>query len=150
MSEAIQRQFLILASGGISFLNDFVSDVRLSAREHIFGTTGLKFTKFFVQVNKFIVAVFRSSYSSDALFASSFIDDVILSHDNGSDGDMQILLQRRRCSVVCRLTTLLRDAGCVMSQMTVGAESKRLVCGRECRGRSLRCTIALLLPHRRR
>ena len=81
--------------------------VRLSAREHISGTTCANFTKFCVHVTS--VAVARSS--SDGV--SSFVDNVMLSYNKPRGGMLRP--QPRHCSVVCRLTLLLRRISSVMS-----------------------------------
>jgi len=51
---------------------------------------------------------------SDTLYTSGFIDDVVFAH-NGSYGGISISLQRRRCSVVRRLTPLLLGVSWVLS-----------------------------------
>jgi len=68
---------------------------------HISGTTCPDFTKFSV-----LVARVRGSVltwrRSDMLFISGFVDDRLFSY-NGPYGSMPIPLQRRPCSVLCRI-----------------------------------------------
>ena len=51
--------------------------------------------------------------------------------------------QRRRCSVVRRLTPLLLGVGCVVSRTTAGAETRRVHCARGVGGGVCECDAPL-------
>ena len=94
--------------------------VRLPVCEHISRTKRPDLTEFYVHV-----ACDRGSIlsrrGSDTLCISGFIDDVIIGPVPACR-----MSQRRRYSVVRRLTPLLFGVGCVLSQTPAGAKTGRI------------------------
>ena len=69
----------------------FCACLCMSVREHISGTTGPNFVKVFVHLTYRRGSIFLWR-RCDALYVSSFIDDVVFAH-NGPYGSMSIPLQ---------------------------------------------------------